>query len=121
MTAIADPYAVVGIAAVFVPFVAGSDPVWVGVGAISLDLIIAQVASSLIRARLGARTWRAIHWVAYLSWPLAVLHSFTSGTDAGSIWLFAIGIVCVAAVGGSIVWRLAAPVGKYLEPRMVSP
>jgi len=120
VTAIADPYAVVGVAAAFVPWMAGRSAFWIGLGAVSLDLFIALVVSSLLRARIGARTWRAIHWTAYASWPLALAHTLGSGTDAGSLWLRAISIACVAAVGGAVVWRLAAPGVKHLEPRSVS-
>jgi sulfoxide reductase heme-binding subunit YedZ len=121
VTAIADPYAVVAVIAAFVPLTAGHSAFWVGVGALSLDLFIALVVSSLLRARIGARTWRAIHWAAYASWPLAVAHTFGMGTDASTLWLRAIGVACVAAVGGSVAWRLAAPAAaKHLEPRTVS-
>ena len=120
VTAIADPYAVVGVAAAFVPFVAGRSALWIGLGAISLDLFVALIVSSLLRGHLGARAWRAIHWTAYASWPLALAHTFGTGTDAGTIWMRAIGAVCVIAAGGSLAWRLSAPVGKHLEPSGVS-
>ncbi len=120
VTAIADPYAVVGVAAAFVPFVAGRGAFWVGLGAVSIDLFIALVVSSLLRARIGARTWRAIHWTAYASWPLALAHTLGTGTDAGTLWLRAISVACVAAFGASVVWRLGAATVKHLEPRRVS-
>jgi hypothetical protein len=44
-TALADPYALVSLASVFVPFVAAGSPFWVGLGAVSLDLIAALVVS----------------------------------------------------------------------------
>ncbi len=119
ITAVLDPYAVVGVAAIFVPFAAGRSPLWVGLGALSLDLVIALIASSLLRAKVGVRTWRAIHWTAYMSWPLAVAHTFGTGTDSGSLWLRAIGVASVSAVGGALVWRLSAPASKHLEPRAV--
>jgi methionine sulfoxide reductase heme-binding subunit len=121
ITAVADPYSVLGLGAIFVPYLsAGQSAFWVAIGAISLDLFIALIVSSLLRARIGARTWRAIHWAAYGSWPLAVIHSYGMGTDAFSTWLMAIGSVCVAAVAATIVWRLRAPIGKHLEPRTAS-
>jgi sulfoxide reductase heme-binding subunit YedZ len=120
VSAIADPYAVVGVSAAFVPFVAGRSAFWVGLGAISLDLIIALVVSSLLRARISAGAWRAIHWVAYASWPLALAHTIGYGTDAGTLWLRAISIACIAAVLSSIAWRLGAANVKHLEPRRVS-
>ena len=90
-----------------------------GLGALSLDLVIALIASSLLRARIGVRTWRAIHWTAYMSWPLAITHTFGTGTDSGSLWLLAIGVSSVAAVAGALAWRLAAPASKHIEPRAV--
>jgi sulfoxide reductase heme-binding subunit YedZ len=120
VTAVADPYAVVGLSSVVVPFVAGRDALWVGLGAISLDLMAAMILTSLIRGRLGARSWRAIHLTAYASWPLALAHSFGMGTDASSPWLLAVGVACVAAVGAAVLWRLSAPSEKHLERRVVS-
>jgi len=120
VTAIADPYAVLGFTAAFIPFLAGRNALWVGLGAVSLDLFIVLIVSSVLRARIGARVWRAIHWVAYLSWPLALAHSFGTGSDAGALWLRAVGVSCVVAVGAAVVWRLAAPGFKHLEPRAVS-
>ena len=119
ITAVLDPYAVVGVAAIFVPFIAGRSPFWVGLGALSMDLVIALIASSLLRARVGVRAWRAIHWSAYMSWPLAVAHTFGMGTDSGTLWMRAIGVASVAAVGGALVWRLTAPTSKHIEPRAV--
>jgi sulfoxide reductase heme-binding subunit YedZ len=121
ITAVADPYSVLGAGAIFVPYLsAGHSAFWVGLGALSLDLFIALIVSSLLRARIGARTWRAIHWAAYASWPLAVVHSFGMGTDATSTWLLAIGAASLAAVAGAVAWRLGAPRSKHLEPRTVA-
>ena len=91
LTAVVDPYAVVGAAAVVVPFVAGRSSFAVGLGALSLDLTGALVVSSLLRARVPVRLWRGIHWLAYLAWPLALAHSFATGTDASATWLEGIG------------------------------
>ena len=120
LTAVVDPYAVVGAAAVIVPFTAGRSAFWVGLGALSLDLVAALIVSSLLRARVPPRLWRGIHWFAYLAWPLALVHSFGTGTDASSPWLDVTGAVCIAAVVGSALWRITAERGaKHLEPRPV--
>ena len=52
VTALVDPYAAVGVAAVVVPFVAGKSAFWVGLGAVSLDLTLALIVTSLLRARV---------------------------------------------------------------------
>lgn len=119
VTAVVDPYAAVGLAAVVVPFVAGRSPFWVGLGAVSLDLVVALIVTSLLRARLGLRLWRAVHWLAYLAWPLAIGHALGIGSDTGTPWLQALAGGCVAAVAAAVVWRTRRAGGgqKHLEPQ----
>ena len=121
VTAVVDPYAAVGVAAVVVPFAAGKSAFWVGLGALSLDLTLALIVSSLLRHRLSLRVWRGIHWLAYLSWPLALVHSLGVGSDTGSLWMRATAGACIALVVTAVVWRLRRAAGpvKHLEPRSV--
>jgi methionine sulfoxide reductase heme-binding subunit len=116
-TAVIDPYAAVGAVAVVVPFAAAGNPFWVGLGAVSLDLIAALIVSSLVRRRLGYRAWRAVHWLAYLSWPVALAHGIGMGTDAASLWFDAVALACVATVSAAVVWRLSRRPGTQLEPQ----
>ena len=83
LTSVLDTYVDIGWAAVVVPFTSGYDSFWVGVGAISLDLMAAVFVTSLLRSRLRPGTWRAVHWLAYLCWPVALAHTFGMGTDSG--------------------------------------
>jgi sulfoxide reductase heme-binding subunit YedZ len=118
-TAIADPYVTIGIAAAVIPFTSPYKPLWLGLGAISLDMIIALVVTSLARARIGRRTWRAVHWLAYACWPVAVLHGIGSSTDMQAGWLLALTIGCIAVVLAAACWRIrnatAAP-GLAVRP-----
>ena len=118
-TAVIDPYAAVGVAAIVLPFVAGKGAFWVGLGALSLDLTLALIVTSLLRHRLSLRVWRGVHWIAYLSWPFALFHSLGVGSDTGTLWLRAVAGGCVLAVGAALVQRLrhAGVTGKRLEPR----
>jgi sulfoxide reductase heme-binding subunit YedZ len=119
VTAVVDPYAAVGLVAVIVPFVGAGNPLWLGLGAASLDLIAALIVSSLLRRRLGYRAWRAIHWVAYLSWPVALAHGLGMGTDAGSVWFLVVVVACIATVFSALAWRLSKRQhGKRLEPQV---
>jgi sulfoxide reductase heme-binding subunit YedZ len=106
LTSVLDTYVNIGWVAVVVPFTSGYQPFWVGVGAVALDLMLAVFLSSLLRARLGAGTWRAIHWLAYLSWPVAVAHTFGMGTDSREGWVIALGAACFAAVVVALIWRM---------------
>jgi methionine sulfoxide reductase heme-binding subunit len=102
-----DPYAQLSVIDVALPFLAGYAPIWVGLGTLALDLLAAVVITSLLRHRIGRRTWRAVHWAAYASWPLAVIHSLGAGTDSGAIWFLLLAVICVAPVLGALAWRLA--------------
>jgi methionine sulfoxide reductase heme-binding subunit len=106
LTSVLDTYVHIGWAAIVVPFTSEYSRFWVGVGAIALDLMVAVFVSSLLRARLRPGTWRAIHWLAYLSWPIALAHTFGMGTDAREPWVIALGVVCVLSVGLALLWRL---------------
>ena len=105
VTAILDPYAELGVLAAIVPLASAYRPVAVAFGVISVDLLIAVLATSLIRDRIGQRTWRTIHWLAYAAWPLAVAHSLVAGSDAFAPWMLAILAGCCVAVGIALVLR----------------
>jgi sulfoxide reductase heme-binding subunit YedZ len=106
LTSVLDTYVNISWAAVVVPFTSSYGRFWVGVGAISLDLMIAVFVTSLLRARMRTGTWRAIHWLAYLSWPIALAHTFGMGTDARESWVIVLGVVCVLSVAAALAWRL---------------
>ena len=107
ITAIVDPYVTIGLAAAVLPFVSGYKPFWLGLGAISLDLIAALIVTSLARARMSRRAWRGIHWLAYAAWPLAVVHSLGSSPDARSGLVLGVLTGCVLAVAFALAWRLS--------------
>jgi sulfoxide reductase heme-binding subunit YedZ len=116
-TALVDPYAAVGMAAVVIPFVAGKSAFWVGLGAVSFDLTLALIVSSLLRSRLGRRLWRGVHWAAYVSWPVAVGHSLGTGSDTGTLWLRVIAAGCIASVVAALARRVRrSGAGKQLGP-----
>jgi len=112
-----DPYAQLHLLDTVVPFLGTFRPVWQGLGTIALDLIVLLVGSSLLRHRLGLRSWRVVHWTSYLFWPVAILHAVGNGTDGHSGWLLAVLGGCVVAVGGAVVWRL---VGSSFRPEAAS-
>ena len=91
LTSVIDTYVNISWAAVVVPFTSAYSTFWVGVGAIALDLMIAVFVTSLLRARMRPATWRAVHWLAYLCWPIALAHTFGMGTDAGEDWVIVAG------------------------------
>lgn len=106
LTTVADGYAPIGVKDAILPFRSPYRPVWLGLGTVAFDLLLALVATSLLRARIGLRGWRAVHWLAYLSWPVAAVHGLGTGTDAKSGWLLVLTLVCTVAVAGAVVLRV---------------
>jgi sulfoxide reductase heme-binding subunit YedZ len=113
-----DPYAQLNVVDIVLPFLAGYAPFWVGLGTLTLDLLVALIVISLLRHRIGHRTWRAVHWAAYASWPVALVHALGSGSDAGTGWFLVLAGVCTVAVAGALAWRLSA---SFTERDTVTP
>ncbi|MGW6907635.1 ferric reductase-like transmembrane domain-containing protein [Streptomyces sp. NPDC054940] len=105
--AIVDSYVDITVVDVLVPFVSDYQPLWLGLGTVALDLMLAVVVTSLLRERVGHRTWRAVHWLAYASWPVALIHGIGIGTDTGTDWMTWLTVASVAAVTVAIGTRLA--------------
>jgi sulfoxide reductase heme-binding subunit YedZ len=105
VTTVADSYVSIGLVNAVLPFTGSYKPFWVGLGALSLDLVLAVVLTSLLRRRIGYRVWRATHWLAYASWPVALVHSLGTGTDAGSGWMLALTGLCMLAVAVAVTAR----------------
>jgi methionine sulfoxide reductase heme-binding subunit len=108
ITSVLDGFAPISLIDGLIPFHSSYRSLWLGLGALSFDLILALVVTSLVRRRLGYRSWRAIHWLAYLSWPIAVLHGLGTGTDVKSAWSLLVTLACMAAVLVALAVRLRA-------------
>ena len=102
-----DRYAQLRLFDLVVPFASSYRPFWQGLGTLAFDLILALVATSLLRHRIGVRGWRIVHWLAYLCWPVALLHGLGTGTDNGTWWLWTVAMLCVATVAAAVGWRLS--------------
>ena len=106
LTAVTDPFAPIGWLSAVVPFVSAYRPIWLGFGTLSVDLFVAILATSLVRRHLSERLWRAVHWLAYLSWPVAVFHTLGTGSDVREGWFLALVALCIFAVVVALVARL---------------
>jgi methionine sulfoxide reductase heme-binding subunit len=105
-TTLADSYAPIRIQDVVVPFISAYRPLWLGLGAIAFDLLLALTITSLLRTRMGFRSWRLVHFTSYLCWPIAVLHGLGTGTDTTVRWALGLTLACVALIAGLVAWRL---------------
>jgi predicted ferric reductase len=106
LTSVLDSFAPIGLIDAFIPFVGSYRPFWLGLGAVAFDLILAVIATSLLRQRMGFATWRAVHWLTYLSWPIALLHGFGTGSDVKTSWLLVLSVICVGFVVAAVLARV---------------
>jgi hypothetical protein len=117
VTTVADGYAPIGYVDAFVPFLSPYRPIWLGLGAVSFDLLLVLVVTSLLRGVVPPKLWRGLHWLAYVSWPIALIHSLGTGSDARFGWLQALAYICIAAVAIAALARVVIGGGPQL-PRV---
>jgi sulfoxide reductase heme-binding subunit YedZ len=103
-----DTYVNIGIVSAFIPGTSSYKTLWVALGTVSLDLLLAVVITSLLRQRISHGTWRAVHWISYLAWPVALIHAVFIGTDLRFGWMDMIVIGCVLVVLAAGAWRIWA-------------
>ena len=101
-------------ASIVIPTRARPDYLEVALSSIAPQAEGAGPPTSLAGARLSHRIWRAVHWLAYVCWPLALIHGFTSGTDSSTGWARSVYSISLLAVAGAVGWRLrrSAPVRR---------
>ena len=98
VTAVTDGFVNIPLTAAIVPLTSSYERIWLTLGAVSLDLMLAAAVTSLLRGRLPRRVWLAVHLTAYLSWPVAWVHSATAGGDLRHGPRFVVALACAAVV-----------------------
>ncbi len=107
VTTVSDGYVPIGFLDAVVPFRSPYRPIWVGLGASAFDLLLVVLVTSALRHRIGYASWRFVHWLAYLCWPIAMFHSVGSGSDASLPIVLGIDAICAVAVVVAVSWRAA--------------
>jgi predicted ferric reductase len=113
-----DPYAQLRLVDFVVPFLGAYRPLWQGLGTLAVDLLVVIIISSLLRQRLGLRAFRAVHWLTYALWPVALSHALGNGTDAYRGWFLAFAGCCALTVAAALVWRLRPNFAEYADARV---
>lgn len=108
VTSVIDSYVNISVFSVFVPFTSTYKTLWVGVGTVSLDLLLAVMITSLLRTRMSHELWRTVHWISYLAWPIAIIHTIFIGTDIRFGWMDLYVAANVGIVLLALIWRVKA-------------
>ncbi|WP_433311555.1 hypothetical protein ACQP0U_25210 [Micromonospora sp. CA-269861] len=97
-----------------VPFVGGRG-LYVGLGTVAALLMVSVIWTGIIRARfadVGPKwLWRALHSVAYLAWPFAVVHGLMAGRAAAP-WVMFSYLGCILLVVLALLVRFSVTVGR---------
>jgi DMSO/TMAO reductase YedYZ heme-binding membrane subunit len=99
----------IGLGALLVPGASPYRPLATALGVLAAELMVLIYLSFSQRRRIGAKAWRALHWLTYLVFGLATLHGLAAGTDSGRTWALALYGAAVGAVLGAFAWRLLVP------------
>lgn len=121
-TAVLDTYVDIRWWQALVPYVGSTyEPLWLGLGTLALDLLLAVAITSLLRSRMQHRSWRTVHLVAYAGWALSVGHALGIGTDlrGGAGWAVAITVACVGIVAAFASLRVGRLLTRSTRARMV--
>lgn len=84
VSTVADGFVPITFVGAVVPLASPYRPLWIGLGALAFDLLLTVLVTSGLRRRIGYASWRFVHWLAYLCWPVALVHGLGSGTDTPS-------------------------------------
>jgi predicted ferric reductase len=106
VTSLLDSFTSISLLDAIVPFAGSYRPFWLGLGAVAFDLMLAVIITSLLRARIGFTGWRAVHWLAYASWPVALIHGLGTGSDVKSGWMLVVSVLCTLSVIAAVLLRV---------------
>jgi DMSO/TMAO reductase YedYZ heme-binding membrane subunit len=105
-----------------VPFLGERRTLYLAMGTIASDLFLLVLVTGIMRGRFATLRptwmWRALHAVAYVAWPLGILHGLLDGRTAKPYVDWSYG-ACVAAVGLALITRLV--VAARVQDRASSP
>jgi len=93
-----------------VPFTGPYRPLWVGLGQLTLGVSLLVLLSFYVRKRIGTRTWRSIHYLAFLAFIGATVHGLMAGSDTSAKWVYGGYLTLTAVVVFLTTYRIVLAV-----------
>jgi DMSO/TMAO reductase YedYZ heme-binding membrane subunit len=81
MSLLLDATARIGITDLFVPFHSAYGTLGIGLGALSLDLLLVVTVAAMMRRGMNRSVWTWLHRLSYVAFALVFLHAVLTGTD----------------------------------------
>ena len=101
-----DAQADIAVVDLVVPFATDYRPLATALGVLALDVLVVTWVSTLMRARLGQRRWRALHRIAIVAYIAALGHGVLAGTDRGTPWAVFVFVASDLGVGMLLLARI---------------
>ena len=111
-----DPYSKVGLADLLMPFRVSYGAFAIGLGTISVQLLVVVLIAAWSRTRLTRGQWLAFHRLSYLAFAAAFLHGVLSGTDLAYPWLMAVAWLAAAILALFGLRRVGHALGPQTAP-----
>lgn len=98
-----DATARVGLLDVVVPFHSTYATLGIGLGALSLDVLVVVTVAAFLKRRMGKELWLWVHRLAYVAFGLIFVHALLTGTDfsdpivSAITWATAAALLALAA------------------------
>lgn len=113
-----DHYIKFTLTQIVVPFATTSyRPLWVGLGQIGFYVWLLVALSFYVRSRIGPKVWRAIHYVSFACYCVAMYHGINSGTDTKEFWAQAY----YWLAGGSLTFLLVHRIVVSITAKLSKP
>jgi len=99
-----DTTARIGLLDLVIPFHSAYGTLAIGLGALSVDLLLIVTATALFKRRMNKGLWMWLHRLAYVAFALIFLHAVLSGTDfsdpivSAIMWAAASMLLLLAAI-----------------------
>lgn len=103
-----DPYLPFTAANLLLPLDEPYRPFAVRLGVFAFYALLLVLASSWLRRRLRYGTWRALHYLGFVTFALATAHGVLAGSDAGEPWMRGVYVGAGSAVAFLLLIRLLA-------------
>ena len=98
-----------------VPFAANRSRFATGLGVTSAYLMLALHFSFALRGKLGARTWRKLHYASFALYVLATAHGLAAGTDTTTLLARLLYALSVTSVGVLLTVRISQALAKRAQ------
>ena len=116
-----DSYIGYNLNQILIPFASDAyRPFWVGLGQISMVLMIFVVVSFYLKRWISYKLWRTLHYLSFAVFALGLLHGLFSGTDSAGLPMLIVYWTSAISVVGLIAYRIKLARAKASRERQVA-